>query len=137
MFFTTHPLMENSSITNSMRTGMEVVSVSVLGNFAESNINAFPHAVSYCRRIILLQALETPKRSLIAEADWERQLEVLVGTDKFSRSLIKSHMARVDKDTLATYFSAAFEGMLWDNGAGLKDCGKSFVELGSDRKSVV
>ena len=114
-----------------MRSGMEIDRVSVFGNFSGQQINAFPHAVSYCRRMLLLQALENPKSPISNDADWERQLDVLLRTDKMSREKIKIHMKEIDQDVLSIYLSAAFEGMLWNEGNGLQDCGKSFVELGS------
>lgn len=131
IFFTGHSLLENSSIANSMRSGMEIDGVSVFGNFSGQKINAFPHAVSYCRRMLLLQALESPESPISNDADWERQLDVLLRTDKISREKVKNHMKGTDQDVLSVYLSAAFEGMLWNEGNGLQDCGRSFVELGS------
>jgi proteasome component ECM29 len=131
VFFTGQSLMENSFVANSTRSGMEVDGVSVFGNFGESKINAYPHAVSYCRRILLLMALDTSEKTLIAEADWERQLEVLVRTDKASRNSIRRCMAELDPDALTIFLSAALEGILWNGGAGLGECTKSFVELAS------
>src|SRR5271170_3151833 len=130
-FFTGHSLLENSSIANSMPSSMELDGVSVFGNFSGQMVNAFPHAVSYCRRMLLLQALENPESPISNDADWERQLEILLRTDKTSREKIKIHMKDIDQDVLSIYLSAAFEGMLWNEGNGLQDCGKSFVELGS------
>jgi proteasome component ECM29 len=114
-----------------MRSGMEIDGVSVFGNFSGQKINAFPYAVSYCRRMLLLQALENPESPISNDADWERQLDVLLRTDKTSREKIKIHMKEIDQDVLSIYLSTAFEGMLWNEGNGLQDCGKSFVELGS------
>lgn len=114
-----------------MRSGMEIDGVSVFGNFSGQKINAFPHAVSYCRRILLLRALEKSESPISNEVDWERQLDVLLLTDTKSRKLVKNHMKEIDQSVLSIYFSAAFEGMLWNEGNGLRDCGKTFVELGS------
>lgn len=114
-----------------MKTGMEIDGVSVFGNFPGSKINAFPHAVSYCRRILLLQALQKSGTLIGSDADWERQLDVLLRTDKLSRKTITAHMKSLDADVLSLYFAATFEGIVWNEGNGLQDCGKSFVELGS------
>jgi proteasome component ECM29 len=131
VFFSGQSLLENSSIANSMRSGMEVDGISVFGNFPGTKISAFCHAVAYCRRMLLLAALEKTGSNLGDEADWERQIDVLLRTDKASREKIKAHMKIIDSDALTLFFSAAFEGMLWNQGAGLHDCGKTFVELGS------
>jgi proteasome component ECM29 len=122
--------MENSHIANSMRSGMDVDSVSVFGNFSGVKIKAFPHAVAYCCRMLLLAALkrDTPVGS---DADWERQLNVLLRTDKISRQAIRDYMKNIKSEDLSIFFSAAFEGMLWNHGKGLDDCGKSFTDLAS------
>jgi proteasome component ECM29 len=131
VFFASQSLLENSNVANSMKTGMEVDGVSVFGNFPGSKINAFPHAVAYCRRMLLLKALGSTNTPIGSDADWERQADVLLRTDKASRQTIKTYMSGINKNVLSLYFAAAFEGMLWNEGNGLQDSGKSFVELGS------
>ncbi|KAB8302005.1 hypothetical protein EYC80_005458 [Monilinia laxa] len=137
-FFGTQALVENSSIANAMKTGMEVDSVSVFGNFSGPRINAFPAAINYSRRILLLRALEKTETPLGIDADWERQLDVLFRSDKDSRKAMREHILTVDQDSLYTYLSAAFEGMLRNDGNGLGECGKCFVEIASiSPRSVV
>ncbi|KAF7958976.1 hypothetical protein EAE96_002501 [Botrytis aclada] len=131
VFFGTQALVENSNIANAMKTGMEVDSVSVFGNFSGIRINAFPAAINYCRRVLLLRALEKTGTPLGIDADWERQLDVLLRSDKSSRKAMKDHIKNVDQDALYTYLSAAFEGMLRNDGNGLGECGKCFVEIAS------
>ncbi|ESZ95349.1 hypothetical protein SBOR_4283 [Sclerotinia borealis F-4128] len=131
IFFGTQALVENSNIANTMKTGMEVDSVSVFGNFSGPRINAFPAAINYSRRILLLRALEKTDTPLGIDADWERQLDVLFRSDKDSRKAMKEHIMSVDQDALHTYLSAAFEGMLRNDGNGLGECGKCFVEVAS------
>ncbi|OBT54523.1 hypothetical protein VE04_06688 [Pseudogymnoascus sp. 24MN13] len=130
VFFTGKTLMENSHIANTMLTGMDIDSVSVFGNFSGNRINAFHHAVAYCRRMLLIAATQQGK-DIGSEADWERQLNVLLRTDKSSRQLVKDHMKTISHEDLSIFFTAAFEGMLWKHGKGLEDCGKSLVELGA------
>lgn len=130
VFFTGQTLMENSHIANTMLTGMDIDSVSVFGNFSGNRINAFHHAVAYCRRILLIAATQQ-RKDIGSEPDWERQLNVLLRTDKSSRQLVKDHMKTISHEDLGIFFSAAFEGMLWKHGKGLEDCGKSLVELGA------
>lgn len=131
VFFGTQALVENSNIANTMKTGMEVDSVSVFGNFSGTRINAFPAAINYSRRILLLRALEKTDTPLGIDADWERQLDVLFRSDKGSRKAMKDHIMTVDQNALHTYLSAAFEGMLHNDGNGLGECGKCFVEIAS------
>ena len=131
VLFTGHSLLENSDIANAMKTGMEVDGVSVFGNFPGSKINAFNTAVTYCRRMLLLEALEHTETRLSIDADWERQLDVLFRSDKKSRKAMKEHIKTMDQDALHTYLSAGLEGMLRNEGNGLEDCGKNFVDIAS------
>ncbi|KUJ22517.1 ARM repeat-containing protein [Mollisia scopiformis] len=137
VFFTSQSILENSSIANSMKSGMDVDEVSVFGNFAGSKINAFPSAVNYCRQILLLTALEESETPLAIDADWERQLDVLYRSDKTSRKIMRNHVHSVDEAALNIYLGAAFEGMLRNDGNGLGDCGKCFVEIASIAPAVV
>ena len=131
VFFTGHSLLENSNIANTMKTGMEVDGVSVFGNFPGSKINAFATAVNYCRRMLLVTALERSETPLNIDADWERQLDVLFRSDKISRKAMKDYIKTVDPDALHIYLTAAFEGMLRNDGNGLEECDKCFVDVAS------
>lgn len=130
-FFASKSLIENSSIANSMKTGMDIDSVSVFGNFSGLRINAFPAAVNYCRRMLLLASLEQSETPFLIDADWERQLDVLFRSDKESRNAMKTYIRSIDGEALCTFLTASFEGMLRNDGNGLPDCGKCFVEIAS------
>lgn len=129
VFFTGQSILENSAASNSMKSGMEVDSVSVFGNFAGDKISAFAPAVSYCRRILLLGALKDSDISFEIDADWERQLDVLFRSDKQSRQTMKTYIKTVPEDALHIYLSAALEGMLRKTGDGLGDCGKCLLDV--------
>jgi proteasome component ECM29 len=137
VFFTGHSMLENSSISNAFKTGMEVDGVSVFGNFPGSKINAYATAVNYCRRVLLMAALEHSENPLTIDADWERQLDVLFRSDKKSRQTMKDYIKTRDPEALHIYLSAAFEGMLRNDGNGLEDCGKCFVEIASIAPSSI
>lgn len=129
VFFSGQSLLENSYISNAMKSGMEVDSVSVFGNFSGARISAFPQAVDYCRKVLLMTALKESDTPLTLDADWERQLDVLYRTDKKSRNVMKAFVHKIDEDALELYLIAAFEGLLRNEGNGLEDCGKCFVEI--------
>ncbi|RDW73943.1 hypothetical protein BP5796_07385 [Coleophoma crateriformis] len=131
VFFTSHPLLEESYVANGMKSGMEVDSVSVFGNFSGFKMNAFPSAVAYCQRMLFLKALENADTPLEITADWERQLDVLYRTDKTSRNAMRSHVRSIEEDSLCIYLTAAFEGMLCNDGNGLGECGKCFIQVAS------
>ena len=124
VFFGSKPLLESSSLANSLQGGMDIDTASVMRNFSGNKVQAFPYAVAYCRRMLLVNALVEPA----SDADWERQIEVLLRTDKSSRQRIQAYMATMGSG-LKLYFDAAFEGMIRSEGKGLGDCGKSFTDL--------
>jgi len=130
-------MLENSSISNSMKTGMDVDAVSVFGNFPGSKIYAFSFAINYCRRMLLMAALEKTDNPITVDADWERQLDVLFRSDKLSRKAMKEHVTSMNEDALFIYLTAAFEGMLRNDGSGLGECGKCFVEVASIAPSSI
>jgi proteasome component ECM29 len=136
-FFTGSSILHGSHAANIMMSGMELDGVSAFGNFSGTKINAFPAAVNYCRRMLLMGALQGTQSALTIDADWERQLDVLFRSDLASRSIMKAHLKTVDEGTLVTYLTAAFEGMRYHDGNGLEDCGKCFVEVGSLAPSSV
>jgi proteasome component ECM29 len=129
VFFTGQSILENSVESNSMKSGMDVDSVSVFGNFAGDKINAFAPAVSYCRQMLLLGALKNSDISFEIDADWERQLDVLFRSDKTSRSIMKAHIKTMPEDALQIYLSAALEGTLRKEGSGLGGCGKCLLDI--------
>jgi proteasome component ECM29 len=137
VFFTSHSMLENSSISNSMKTGMDIDAVSVFGNFPGSKIHAFSSAINYCRRMLLMAALEKTDSPITVDADWERQLDVLFRSDKLSRKAMKEHVRSMNEDALFIYLAASFEGMLRNDGNGLGECGKCFVEIASIAPSIV
>lgn len=137
VFFTSKSMLGSSFIANSMKTGMDIDSVSVFGNFSGARISAFPYAVSYCRRMLLMAALENSDVPLAIDADWERQLDVLFRSDKQSRKLMKTHVKLVDAEAIYTYLTAAFEGMLRNDGNGLSECARCFVEIASITPSAI
>lgn len=137
IFFGGESMLENSHVANAMKTGMDIDGVSIFGNFPGSRINAFPTAVNYSRRMLFLSALEKSDTPLTIDADWERQLDVLFRSDKQARASIRAHVQTVDEESLFTYLTAAFEGILRNDGNGLGECARCFVEVASMSPSAV
>lgn len=137
-FFTLNPLIPNSHAANTLRTGMDLDSIiDSFGNFGGERLPCFSQASSFCRQVLLLGALQSPS-TIGGDADWERQLSVLLRTDNESRQKIRKHLSTFLSDappdcdsSLPTFLNAAFDGMIWNNGEGLGDCGNSFVEIAS------
>ncbi|SZF03045.1 unnamed protein product [Blumeria hordei] len=129
VIFSSESILENSITANSLKTGMSIDSVSVFGNFSGQRINAFAPAVTYCAQILFLTALKNSATSLTINADWERQLCTLFDSDKRTLEAIRTYVRLVDQDALQTILTAAFEGMLWNDGNGLSNCGKCFLDI--------
>ncbi|RKF58649.1 Proteasome component ECM29 [Golovinomyces cichoracearum] len=129
VFFTSKTMIENSSEANSLKTGMSIDSVSVFGNFPGSKIQSYATAVTYCQQMLLLNALQESNAQIFIDADWERKLDVIFHSDRDAQNLIRKFLRSIDQDTLYTYLTAAFEGMLFDYGKGLPGCSKCFVEI--------
>lgn len=106
---------------------MDVDELSVFTNFAGESIAAFPVAVDYCKRILLLTALKDFK----VDPGWERQLEALVQSDMSTRETIRTYLASKEghRDELLTLLTAAFEGMILENNNIAEKCSQTFVEL--------
>ncbi|RAL63097.1 hypothetical protein DID88_004181 [Monilinia fructigena] len=137
-FFSTQALVENSSIANAMKTGMEVDGVSVFGNFSDQGLMLSQQLSTTAGEYYCYALWRRPKHPLELMQTGKRQLDVLFRSDKDSRKAMREHVLAVDQDSLYTYLSAAFEGMLRNDGNGLGECGKCFVEIASiSPRSVV
>ncbi|KAF2084144.1 ARM repeat-containing protein [Saccharata proteae CBS 121410] len=96
---------------------------------------AFAATVKYCRQMLMTEALKSNNITIAIDVDWERKLDTAVSSDKDARSAIRSFFKKADVEqgpllqAILTLIRAAFEGLLWNGGAGLSDCGEKFVEL--------
>lgn len=110
---------------------MDVDEVPVFRNFSGTKVKSFTHAVSYCREILLLRALEGTEVITAIDADWQRQLDVLLRSDHRFRTAIREYMVSMDDSAVSVFLEAALEGMLRFDGAEFKDCGKAFIDIAS------
>lgn len=88
--------------------------------------NAYMPALTFCRCILLHQALTATKTSLIIDAEWERNIDALIANNEearaklkiFFRDLPQSLMSNHDYSrALTTYLLAAYNVMIPKNGA--------------------
>ncbi len=114
-------------LAQSSASGMDVDGHSVFVNFPGEKIDAFPVAVSYCKRILLLTALTDFK----VEPGWEQQVETLVQSDKKSRDITRAYLRGLTSNDLRILLSVSFEGMLRAQQTIAEPCGRCFVELAS------
>ncbi|KAI1007957.1 Proteasome component [Podosphaera aphanis] len=136
-FFTSESILECSTAANSLKTGMTIDSVSVFGNFPAFRINAFGPAVTYCRQLLLLDAITKSNIPFVLGEDWEQKIDILFYSDQQSRNVVRNHVKLLDQASINTYLKAAIEGLLWKDGNGLPNCGKCFVDIASVTPSEV
>jgi proteasome component ECM29 len=87
---------------------------------------ALSSAVGFCRSILIREALINEENMVTqAEPDWEKKLEVLVGTNSKVRSAIRSHLRQIECHPLITLINAALTGMSLDLGR----CAEYAVEI--------
>lgn len=99
----------------------------VMQNFVDLAPQAFPTAVTYCKRMLFLAAL---KDDFKFEPGWEQQLDTLVKSDKQTRDTISKYLSGVEAFVLEAFLGAAFEGIQEDKPI-TEECARSFVEVAS------
>lgn len=108
-------------------SAMAVDGPRALQNFTGLAPDAFPTAVTYCKRMLFLTALEEDFK---VEPGWERQLDTLAQTDKQTKDAIRKYLATSDGTALADLLGAAFEGIQEDK-PSTEECARAFVDVAS------
>ncbi|KAL1837813.1 hypothetical protein VTJ49DRAFT_3378 [Mycothermus thermophilus] len=106
---------------------MDVDDTGVFANFPGESLLAFPVAVGFCWRILLLTAL----KDFQLEPAWERRLAVLVESDLATRQSVREYLTTAKDDVLPHLLRAAFEGMMKEDVRTAEPCARVFVELAS------
>ncbi|KAF7513744.1 hypothetical protein GJ744_007795 [Endocarpon pusillum] len=88
---------------------------------------ALPHAVAFCRNVLVREALLSAGLPVSAESDWEKKLDALVATDDNVRSTVRNHLRKAVWSPLMTLLDAALIGMSLDLGR----CPEFATEIGS------
>ncbi|KAJ9645236.1 proteasome component M29 [Coniosporium tulheliwenetii] len=106
-----------------------------LHNFIRLHSKALAPSVKFCHQVLMSQALSSEGITIPIDADWERKLETAYTTDPKARSAIRVYIKSASRNegeqysALLILLQAAFEGLLWNEGNGLGDCGAIFVSL--------
>jgi proteasome component ECM29 len=129
MFFKEPIVPLNASSVFGNDRGMDVDDRGVFLNFPAQSLLAFPVAVDYCRRILVLTAL----KDFQVEPGWERRLGALVQSDLASRLTIRGYLTEFTRreHALSRLLRAAFEGMIMEDARIAEPCARSFVEIAS------
>ncbi|KAK7521973.1 proteasome stabiliser-domain-containing protein [Phyllosticta citriasiana] len=103
--------------------------------FKQLYAHAYASSFSYLRRICLNEALRAQDYDLPVDADWARKLDIAVSTDMRARDAVKSYLIRATEEqgqilhSVLALMCSGFEGLIWEGGVGLGECGEKFVEL--------
>jgi proteasome component ECM29 len=92
--------------------------------------------VAYCRRVLLIQALEHTTTAPVVDIDWERKLDAMVLTDEAARNNVREFLrnltlteSTLDAPPIIQFLHSVFDGLIWNHGEGLERCGEYLVEL--------
>ena len=97
--------------------------------------NAYIPALTFCRCVLLQQALAAAGRSPIIDSDWERNIDALITNDEDARNSLKEYLCNYSTYStdnqaapraLKLYLQASYNGMI-SSGAGDANRGGDFL----------
>ncbi|KAJ9242013.1 hypothetical protein DTO169E5_3234 [Paecilomyces variotii] len=97
--------------------------------FSGALVAAFAPAIAFVRNILLWEAFSKSGIPVEIEQDWEYRLDALLASNEAARSALKQHIKDCDRATILALLSSALNGLLWNNGEGLGQCGVHFVDV--------
>lgn len=105
-------------------------------NKASAYVHTLAPSIEYCRRILLSRATITSGSTPSIDADWERRQDTAMTTDEDVRTKVKNYLREIAmnqddgiRQALYTYLQASYQGLTWNHGEGLGQCGEHFVEI--------
>lgn len=99
---------------------------------------AYIPALTFCRCVLLHQALTAAKKPPVVDAEWERNIEALVANDDDVRANLKTHFRHSSRFStenerfpraLKTYLQASFDGMVSGGIGDTNRAGDFLLEL--------
>ena len=100
--------------------------------------NAYIPAITFCRCVLLQQALTATGRPPIINSDWERNIDALIRNDEDARNSLKEYFCNYSTSStknqaapkaLKTYLQASFNGMISAGGGETNSGGDFLLEL--------
>ena len=100
--------------------------------------NAYIPALTFCRYVLLHQALTATKRPPIIDSDWERNIDALITSDEDARNSLKEYFYNYwtslrENNTapgaLKIYLQASYDGMISSCGGDANRAGDFLLEL--------
>ena len=105
-------------------------------NISSTHIaSAYATALSFCRNVLLHQALVTANSPPILDDEWERNIDALITNDQDARRKVTSffhaqtHNVVNFHRSLQTYLQACFRGLVAQSSGNLSRCGDFLLEL--------
>lgn len=105
------------------------VSEQGFGRFSGSNSLAFGPALSFCRNILIWEALNSSDDSLSPSANWESELDAAIATNQSARSTLKTYLRGSNGSVVLGLLHAFQLGFLSPGGRPIDRTGERFVEL--------
>ena len=100
--------------------------------------NAYIPALTFCRCILLHQALVATKRPPIIDSDWERNIDALIANDEDARNSLKDYFRNYSTFTnesqaapsaVKIYLRASYAGMISSGGGDANRSGNFLLEF--------
>ena len=99
--------------------------------------SSYSSAISFCRYVLLHQALSSTQKAPSISAEWERNIDALVANDEESRNYLKDHMRTSlttdhrSRQALQVYLTASFRDVNDHIGRDSNRSGESILDLAS------
>ena len=100
--------------------------------------NAYIPALTFCRCILLHQALIATKKPPIIDSDWERNIDALIANDEDARNSLKEYFHKYSTFStenqaapraLKTYLQALYAGIISSGGGDVNRAGGYLLEI--------
>ena len=100
--------------------------------------NAYIPALTFCRCVLLQQALTAKGRPPIIDSDWERNIDALITNDEDARNGLKEYFCNYSTSStkdqaapraLKVYLQASYNGMISSGGGDANRSGDFLLEL--------
>ena len=91
--------------------------------------DAFPHAITFLRNILLWESFSESGVAVEIEQGWDYKLDVLLSSDEKARAAVRRYIKTSDKAPVLVFLKNAMEAVLSEKQEGLQQCGFHFVDI--------
>jgi proteasome component ECM29 len=90
---------------------------------------AFVPAASFCRNILVWDALDSSESSLSPSASWDKEINAAICTNEKARATLKTYLKTSDEKVMLTVLEALLLGLLVSGESAKSRSGEQFLEL--------